>query len=54
MKKNTIILKINLSKDDFDTTVKVEKKHFTKKEKILLKIALFTLQNQIDNFITKI
>ena len=54
MKKNTVILTIDLLKDDFNTRVKIDKKHFTKKEKTLLKIALFTLQGQIDNLIPKI
>lgn len=54
MKKNRVILTIDLLKNDFNTRVKVDKKYFTEKEKTLLRIALFTLQNQIDNLIPKI
>ena len=54
MKKGVIILKIDLSKDDFNTTVKVAQKQFNKKEKILLRIALFSLKNQIEKIIPKI
>lgn len=54
MKKGVIVFKIDLSKDDFNTSIKVEKKNFSEKEKILLRIALFSLKDHIENIIPKI
>ncbi|MFA6740381.1 MAG: hypothetical protein WCR78_02715 [Arcobacteraceae bacterium] len=54
MKKNTMLFKINLLKDDFNITIKVGPKQLNKKERILLRIALFSLKNQIEKIIPKI